>query len=478
VIDHRTLFLGGAWRAPRSPYLIDVHSANTEQLIGRVPEAGPSDVDTAVTAARDAYDSPGGWAGWAAAERTEVLHRFADAVDKRVAELAALVSDQNGMPIGLATLSDARRPGQLLRYYADLAESTPTDEVRHSYTGGSTLVRRVPRGVVGAVVPWNFPNTLAAMKYAPALAAGCTVVLKPAAETVLDTILLADAAMEAGLPAGVLNIVPGGRDTGAYLVGHPGVDAVAFTGSTVAGRVVAQVCGRLLRPATLELGGRSAAVVLDDADLAAAVPQLAGALFGNNGQTCFSSSRVLAPRGRYDEVVTAIADLARSLRVGSSLDPDTRIGPLVSARQRDRVEGHIALGRAAGARLVTGGGRPPGQHTGWFVEPTVFADVDNTTAVGREEIFGPVVTITPYDGLDEAVALANDSDYGLAGTVWTTDRARGLAVAARLETGSVGINGYQPDLHSPLAGTRASGLGVKLGPEGLASYQRFQSVYS
>jgi acyl-CoA reductase-like NAD-dependent aldehyde dehydrogenase len=337
----------------------------------------------------------------------------------------------------------------------------------------------MPLGVVAAVVPWNFPNTMAALKYAPALAAGCTVVLKPSPETVLDAILVGEAALEAGLPPGVFNIVPGGRETGAYLVRHSGVDKVSFTGSTAAGRHIGEVCGRLLRPVTLELGGKSAAIVLDDADLdlSQVGMQLAPALFGNNGQTCFLTSRVLAPRSRYDAVVDTVANLARSLTVGNSLDPDTKVGPLVSSRQRDRVEGYIAMGREEGARLVVGGGRPEGQQTGWFVEPTVFADVDNSHAIAREEIFGPVVTVTPYGDDDDAVRLANDSEYGLAGTVWTTDRARGLTVARRIVTGSVGINHYQPDVHSPTTMIKSSGLGLKFGPEALASYQRYQSVY-
>ena len=273
--------------------------------------------------------------------------------------------------------------------------------------------------------------------------------------------------------------MPGGREVGAYLVSHPQVDKVSFTGSTAAGRQIGEVCGRLLRPVTLELGGKSAALVLDDAnlDLSSVGMHLAPALFGNNGQTCFVSSRVLAPRSRYDEVVDAVATLARSLRVGNSLDPATQVGPLVSARQRERVEGYIAKGRQEGARLVVGGGRPATQQTGWFVEPTVFADVDNAQTIAREEIFGPVVTVTSYTDEDDAVRLANDSEYGLAGTVWTTDPDRGLAVARRFVTGSVGINYYQPDLEAPTSMVKASGLGVKFGPEGLAAYQRFQSVY-
>jgi acyl-CoA reductase-like NAD-dependent aldehyde dehydrogenase len=479
VIDHPFVFIGGQWVRTHSTDVITVSSANTEKVIGSVPDPDPVDVDTAVQAARAAFDHPSGWRHWEPAARADVLHRFAEAMDKRSEEIAVRVSDQNGMPITVARAGDSRMPGQVLRYYADLLRDEVDEEIRASSTGGSTLVRRVPLGVVAGVVPWNYPNILSAMKYAPALAAGCVVVLKPSPETVLDAILVADAAIEVGLPPGVLNILPGGGETGARLVAHPGVDMVTLTGSTAAGRHVGEVCGRLLRPVNLELGGKSAAVILDDADLdlRSVGAQLAPALFGNNGQTCFLSSRVLAPRSRYDEVVETVAELARSLTVGNSLDPATQVGPLVSQRQRERVEGYIAKGTEEGARLVVGGGRPAEQKTGWFVEPTVFADVGNTSTIGREEIFGPVVTITPYTDDEDAVRIANDSEYGLGGTVWTRDADRGVRVARRIESGTVGINGYRPDLRSPMPAIKASGLGLKLGPEGLRSYQGFRSVY-
>jgi acyl-CoA reductase-like NAD-dependent aldehyde dehydrogenase len=480
VIEHRMLLRAGEWAASHSKGLIHVFSANTQQEIGSVPDADRDDVDAAVVAARAAFDDPHGWAFWEPAARAEALRRFATAIDDRSEAIARLVSDQNGMPIFLSMEGDSRRPGQLLRYYAELISTGPDgEEVRQSASGARTMVRRVPLGVVAAVVPWNFPNTLAALKYAPALAAGCTVVLKPSPETVLDAVLLGDAALEAGLPAGVLNIVPGGREAGAYLVEHPDISKVSFTGSTSAGRHIGEVCGRLLRPVTLELGGKSAAIVLDDANLdpGAIGARLAPTLFGNNGQTCFLTSRVLAPRSRYDEVVDTLAALAASLTVGDSLDPATQVGPLVSRRQRDRVEGYIAAGKEEGARLVVGGGRPAGLNTGWFVEPTVFADVDNSHTIAREEIFGPVVTVTPYKDDDDAVRIANDSEYGLAGTVWTSDHARGVAVARRIATGSVGINHYAPDVQAPTTMIKASGLGVKFGAEALSTYRRYQSLY-
>jgi aldehyde dehydrogenase (NAD+) len=312
----------------------------------------------------------------------------------------------------------------------------------------------------------------------PALAAGCTVVLKPALETALDAYVLAEAASEAGLPPGVLNIVPGGLEAGEALVAHPDVDKIAFTGSTPAGRKIAEVCGRLLRPVTLELGGKSAAIVLDDADLDATLAGLARVSFANNGQTCYLSTRVLAPATRYEEVLEAVSAMADGFTVGDPLDPLTAVGPVVSRRQRERVEGYIASAHAEGARKTTGPrrtGRLP--ERGWYVEPTVFGDVPPGMNIAREEIFGPVLAVSRYGSDEEAVTLANDSEFGLGGTVWTTDEERGLAIARQVRTGTIGVNTYGLDFHSPFGGRRASGLGRELGPEGLSGYLEWKSVY-
>ncbi len=279
------------------------------------------------------------------------------------------------------------------------------------------------------------------------------------------------------MPAGVVNIVPAGREVGAYLVEHPGVDKVAFTGSTAAGRTIARRCGELLRPVTLELGGKSAAIILDDADLSQATEALFSATLMNNGQTCNIGTRVLAPRSRYDEILDVFTGLAGSLQVGDSLDPATQIGPLASERQRTRVEGYIDKGRAEGARVVAGGGRPEELDRGWFVQPTIFADVQNDHTIAREEIFGPVLAVIPYDGVDEAVAIANDSEFGLGGSVWTADHERAESVARRVQTGSIGINHYMLDPAAPFGGVKASGLGRELGPEGLRAYLELQSIY-
>ena len=331
--------------------------------------------------------------------------------------------------------------------------------------------------MVGAIVPWNDPQTLAAFKLGPTLATGCTLVVKPSPETVLDAYTLAESIEEAGLPAGVINIVQGGRETGAYLVAHRDIDKVAFTGSTTAGRQIAETCGRLLRPVTLELGGKSAVIVLDDADLSSQLEQVFNACLVNNGQTCYLGTRVLAPRARYGEVVDTLTSFAGGLQVGDALDPATQIGPVASSRQRDRIESYIAKGKGEGARLTVGGGRPAGLERGWFVEPTVFADVDNGSTIAQEEIFGPVLAVIAYDDIDDAVRLANDSDFGLGGSVWTTDVERGEDVARRVQTGTIGINAYLPDPAAPFGGVKGSGLGRELGPEGMAAYQVIQSIY-
>ena len=383
------------------------------------------------------------------------------------------------MPITIAKQLEGGFPLIVLRYYADLLRSSSFETQQPHLLGGTSTVRREPLGVVAAISPWNYPQTLASFKIAPALAAGCTIVLKPSPETLLDSFLFAEAVAATSIPAGVVNIVPGGREVGAYLVGHPGVDKVAFTGSTAAGRLIAETCGRLLRPVTLELGGKSAAIVLDDADLDLEVvgERLFESLLVNNGQTCYLGTRVLAPDNRYDEVVDTLAAFVSGLPVGDALDPQTMIGPMASALHRDRVEGFIDKGRGEGARLVTGGGRSD-RDRGWFVTPTVFADVDNRSAIAQEEIFGPVLAVIRYGDIDDAVRIANDSRYGLGGTIWTTDPDRGAAVARRVHTGTIGINRYLPDPSAPFGGVKDSGLGRELGPEGLSAYLNVKTIYS
>ena len=474
-LTRQEFFIDGKWAKPVSDRTFQLINASTEEVLGTVPEGAKGDIDNAVAAARRAFDSSG-WPQRSGPERAAVIRRFAESLRKRQGEIAKAVSLQNGMPLALSEPFEGGLSIGLLDYYASLIDAPDADETRPSQMGRETLVSRSPLGVVAAIVPWNFPVTLAMSKIAPALAAGCTVVIKPSPGTVLDSYLIAEAALEAGVPAGVLNWVAADREVGAYLVSHPGVDKVAFTGSTPAGRAIARECGSLLRPVTLELGGKSAAIVLDDVNLDVLAAGLPMASLMNNGQTCFSCTRVLVPASRYGQIVDAIASLVSGLKVGDPLDRTTNIGPMASALHRDRVEGYITKGKTE-ARVVAGGGRPKGLDRGWFVQPTVFADVTNEATVAREEIFGPVLSLISYKDEADAIRIANDSIYGLGGSVWGTDEGRARRVAAQVQTGTIGINGYVPAVGSPFGGVKASGLGRELGPEALAGYQQLKSTY-
>lgn len=474
-LDRNAFFVAGAWLAPSAAARsTDVLEAASGKMLGTAPLASQIEVDAAVSAANEALR--GVWGSTSGHERAAVMRRLAESLQARGKDTATLVSRENGMPRRLSIGANGYFPSIALEYYAGLAEHFDKEDQRPGVLS-HVDVHRGPVGVVAAVTPWNYPISLAAMKIAPALAAGCTVVLKPPPETALDAYAWADAALHAGLPAGVLNVIPGDRDAGAALISHPRVDKVAFTGSTAAGRAIGEICGRLLRPVTLELGGKSAAIITDDADLDVFLGSLAEVCLPNNGQTCHASTRILAPASRFTEIVDAVTDTVSALRIGDPLDRATQIGPLVSAAHRDRVLGYIDSGRSSGARLTTGGGIPADQPLGWFVEPSVFVDVDNAMPVAREEIFGPVLCVLPYRDDDEAIAIANDSDYGLAGTVWANDPERATALASRMHTGSVGINHYALDILGPFGGVKASGVGRELGPEGLAPYVALKSVY-
>jgi aldehyde dehydrogenase (NAD+) len=471
TFDGARLFIGGQFRIAEETQ--PVVEAATETPLGDGANATTAEIDAAVRAARSATNE---WSSTPPEQRAVLLGQFAAALRSRGESTSTLISRESGLPISMSHATNGVLPSVLIEYYAALVVEMAAEEKRPSTTG-HTIVRRESVGVVAAILPWNFPHALAAFKIAPALAAGCTVVLKAASETALDALVFADAAVESGLPPGVLNVVAGGATAGAHLVAHPGVDKVAFTGSTEIGRAIGETCGRLMRPVTLELGGKSAAIILDDADLTLTMSGLRTASFANAGQICFQNSRILAPRSRYTEVVDALAALADDLTLGNPLDSSTEVGPLVSSRQRDRVLNYIGIGKASGARLVAGGEVPKDQPRGWFVSPTVFADVVNSDRIAREEIFGPVISVIPYDNEIDAITIANDSEFGLGGTVWSTDTDRAVEVARRVTTGTIGVNGYQLDPGSPFGGVKGSGVGRELGPEGLAAYQILKSIY-
>ncbi|GLZ12420.1 aldehyde dehydrogenase [Actinomadura sp. NBRC 104425] len=471
--EHDRLFIDGDWAAPAGTGTIEVVSPHTEQAVGRVPEGTEADIDAAVAAARRAFDH-GPWPRMTPAERAAVLGRLADIYAERQQEMADLITEEMGSPILFSVFGQAAMAQMVLRYYADLAAGYAWEDERAGMLGPVTVTRE-PVGVVAAIYPWNVPQFTLMMKLAPALAAGCTVVAKPSPEAPLDAYVLAEWIREAGVPEGVVNIVPAGREVGAYLVAHPGVDKVAFTGSTAAGRAIGAVCGEKLRRVTLELGGKSAAIILEDADLAATVEGLKTASLMNNGEACAAQTRILAPRSRYDEVADALAAMVGGLAVGDPADYGTEIGPLVTRRQQDRVEGYIRIGQDEGAKIITGGLDRP-HDRGWYVAPTVFAGVRNDMRIAREEIFGPVLALIPYEDEDDAVRIANDSDYGLGGSVWTADVDHGVEVARRIRTGSCGINLYVLDPNTPFGGFKDSGLGRELGPEGLEAYLEHKAI--
>ncbi len=473
---HDKLFIGGEWVKPASDAVIEVISPQTEEVIATVPDSSTEDVDRAVAAARTAFDE-GDWPQRSPEERIAAVQKFAELYAGRLGDMAQVITDEMGSPISFSNLGQAPAAWMMLNTFIGLAGAYPWEETRTGMLGTDIVVRSEPVGVVAGVVPWNVPQFVTMSKLAPALLTGCTVVMKPAPETPLDAILMAELLSEAGIPKGVVSIVPAGREVGEHLVRHPGVDKVAFTGSTAAGRRIAAICGEQLKRVSLELGGKSAAIILDDADLEQTMNGLRFASLMNNGQACVAQTRVLASRARYDEVVDALSGMVSSMAVGDPNDPTTEIGPLVAKRQQERVEKYIALGQEEGARVVVGGsGRPNGMDKGWYVQPTVFANATNDMRIAREEIFGPVLTVIPFDDVKDAVRIANDSEYGLAGSVWTGDAELGMDIARRVRTGTYGVNQYTMDFVAPFGGYKSSGIGREFGKEGIEHYTELKSI--
>ena len=469
------LFIDGEYRPAvgtgRTPLVDPATGADW----GSVPIAAAADVDAAVDAAARAFP---GWRDRSPADRARCMLDMADAVERRAELLALTTTLENGSPVAETAASAANAAG-ILRYFASLADELERLDLRVSPNDPTieTSVHHDPVGVCALIAPWNFPINLVLIKLAPALLAGCTVVIKPAPSTPLSIRLIVDAATEAGIPAGVVNLVTGDGEVGDRLVRHPRVDKVAFTGSTAVGRRVAAACGELLRPVTLELGGKSSAIVLPDADLDAVGAALLRSCLRNTGQTCFVSARMVVVADRYDEVVDLAAATVAAARVGDPLDDDTVFGPLATAAQRDIVLDCIRSGIAEGARVVTGGDVPaPFQHGAW-VAPTVFAEVEPGMRIAREEIFGPVLSILRARDVDDAVALANATEFGLGGVVFGGDEARAFEVARRVDTGSIGLGFFASNPAAPFGGRHDSGIGVEYGVEGLAEYLTVQSVH-
>jgi len=470
MVQFTKLFIGGQWVEPSSTATIEVHSPHDGRLIGVAPEGKPEDMNLAVKRAKHALD--GEWSRMTPEQRQEIVTRFNTLHAAKTEELAALVSSENGTPISSTTLLQSMVSHQTDAYLR-AASSFGWEEQLPS----GELVRKEAVGVVAAVIPWNAPQQSALVKVIPALLAGCTVILKASPETALDALFLGDLFTEAGLPEGVLSIIPAHREASEHLISHPDVDKIAFTGSTAAGRKIASIAGEQLKRVSLELGGKSAVILLEDADLQAAVTALSYNSYGNNGEQCTAYTRVLAPRSRYEEIVEAIAAMVRSLPVGDPADPTTFIGPMVRADQKKRIQDYIRLGIEEGARLVVGGVEAPeGLEQGNYVQPTLFADVNNNMRIAREEVFGPVLVVIPYDDEEEAIRIANDSPYGLSGGVWAGDKEKGFQIARRIRTGVVSVNGVPAGFDAPFGGFKASGIGREFGSVGLNAYVEYKTV--
>jgi aldehyde dehydrogenase (NAD+) len=469
------LFIDGEWRKSSGSNVLDVVAPHNEELMLQYIEPTTADVDIAVAAARRAFDT-GPWPRMAPAERGVYLRKVADLLQARMPELAEAWTGQVGAVIGFTSKASYQCPG-LFNFYADLCDTYPFIDERTRSSGGKVRVVGEAAGVVAAVTPWNAPLVLLVYKVAAALAAGCTMVAKPSPETPIDAHILAECIQAAGLPNGVFNMLPAGREVGDHLIRHPGIDKISFTGSTAAGKHIAGVAAERLARVSLELGGKSAALILDDAKIDTVLQSLVPYSMPITGQVCFSLTRVLVPTSRKAEIIDAYTDAVSKVKVGDPFAADTGMGPLTMQRQLDRVLGYIEKGKAEGAKLALGGGRPADLNRGFFVEPTVFTDVDPGMTIAQEEIFGPVVSFIDYHDEQDMIAKANDSPYGLHGAVYTEDPERGFAIAREYRTGSVTVNGMIVDIEMPFGGFKQSGIGRDGGLEGLENYLETKAVY-
>jgi aldehyde dehydrogenase (NAD+) len=475
IVHPDKLYIGGQWVSPASSGKITVVNPATEQVVARVAEAGEADMDKAVAAARRAFDE-GPWPRMTHAERGAKVMRLAELLDARAADLAELWTAQMG---GLASFAPMITGGGTfqLKYFAGQAATWPFETRQPSSIGpGTAVIIREPVGVVVAIVPWNAPYAIMTQKIGPALVAGCTVIMKPSPETPLDAYVIAECAEAAGIPAGVINLVPAHREASDYLVRNPGVDKVSFTGSTAAGRRIGQVCAERVARVTLELGGKSAAIVLDDYPVEEAAKRLTGSICVLSGQVCATLSRVIVPRSKHNQFAEAFREQMRTIVIGDPNDPATQMGPLAMKRQLERVEGYIAKGKEQGATLVTGGARPQHMTRGYYFEPTLFSNVDNHSVIAQEEIFGPVISMIPADSEDDAVRIANDSIYGLNGAVFTNDAEHAYRVGRRIRTGGFGQNGLKLDFAVPYGGFKQSGIGREGGPENFHAYTETKTI--
>jgi len=470
MIDRNAIYIDGAWVPSGGTGTIDVYGAATEEVVGRIPDGVAADVDRAVAAAKAAFPA---WSATAPEERAKHLQRIQEGLFARQDELAQLIATEVGMPLKLAAMIQVGLPSAQVGNYAQILR-----DFRFEEEIGHSLVVREPIGVVGAITPWNYPLNQIIAKVAPAMAAGCTVVLKPSEVAPLNAFVLADVIDDAGLPPGVFNLVSGvGPIVGEAIAAHPDVDMVSFTGSTRAGKRVAELAAATVKRVALELGGKSANVILPDADLERAVAAGVTNCYLNSGQTCTAWTRMLVPRDRLAEAEQIAAARAEKYRVGDPLAEGTNLGPLISDVQRDRVRGYISQGIAEGAKLVTGGVEPPeGLERGYFVRPTVFSEVTPDMTIAQEEIFGPVLSIIPYDTEDEAVEIANGTIYGLAGGVWSGDPAHAEQVARRLRTGQIDINGAMYNPLAPFGGYKQSGVGRENGRIGFEEFLETKSL--